>query len=313
MIARVNDAGVIKSPIETIFAVMELEEESVTLEYWLKERKKYLNSSECHEFTPNAYDDACTLANSLDVAVGLLISIGVLHQHEIIHGDLHPGNILISGESVNTNNPADLRSILAPGNLEPVRARIIDLGTSEAEGTSREIGEVREVNAIITDVGNILKPITRFLNVKLSDLLKICREDSSYQGLSVWKFGDSPVLPQELAGDLLRLIGVLNLVLGYADNREDTADPLALDGHELKDFNTFMNESNGDHIKAISANVLQSLSENRVSRGRLVNWPSVWEKICERWKCFSNFEVVSYQYAGVDFYLRSRARSEDRN
>lgn len=297
-VAHINDAGIYEYPSGIFFAIMEIVNNAKTLKEWVKVRNLSLRELESDEKTDKKRLQDLKLrscAQALNVTSGLLLCIGTLYENEMTHGDLHAGNLLIPDNENTRTNLLQFTNIGTPGSLIPVDIRIIDIGTSEATGTNRQIGEMRDVDKIIQNTRDILSPLLTHFKTSLTEWLTLENVKKKPQGLSIWKHDNAPISPAILAGDLLRLTIVLNLIFGFATNAPNKKGYLRLEKDEVSAFNNSFSSKKISNMEISfkfggSQNKLDYYSE--ISSGLSINWPKVWESIARKYPAITSYYIT---------------------
>lgn len=302
-VAHINDAGIYEYPSEIFFAVMEIVNDAKTLKEWIKLRNRSLQELENDAKTDKMRLQTLKLrscAQALNVTSGLLLCVGALYKNDMVHGDLHPGNLLIPDTEVTRTNLLRFTNIGTPGSLTPVDIRIIDIGTSKAVGTNRQIGERRDVDKLIQNTRSILSPLLTHFKTSLTELLTLENVKKKEQCLPTWKHNNTPISPATLAGDLLRLTIVLNIIFGFATNIPDKKGYLTLEDQEVN----AINESISSKINNMEISFKFGGSQNKldyystVSAGLSINWPKVWEIIARKYPAITSYHIKE-EAAGV--------------
>jgi hypothetical protein len=242
------------SPIRVSYVVMESVSASHTLKSWIGERDKDWRQAQIAtekqgiEFTdynnrgPSWVGDRKreVLAECLDLAAGVLQMAITMHKRGVIHGDLNPGNVLIQDQGMNSDvrslrrepgsreqreldgnpylNPLSSRKV--PGTITSAPIRIIDFGSSELAGTEPRIGVLRETWFLVDNLQRIMRPWFREAMTLLESWTRLHSfEDGS--GVRTFRIDDDDIDPRILAGDLLRLVCVANLLLGHTHSMRD--------------------------------------------------------------------------------------------
>lgn len=296
-VAHINDAGIYEYPSKIFFAVMEIVNNAKTLKEWIKLRNLSLQELESDAKTDKMRLQTLKLrscAQALNVTSGLLLCTSALYENQMTHGDLHAGNLLILDNEKTRTNLLQFTDIGTPGSLTPVDIRIIDIGTSEATGTNRQIGEIRDVDKLIQNTRAILSPLLTYFKTSLTEWLTLENVKEKQQSLSIWTHDNTPISPAVLAGDLLRLIIVLNLILGFATNAPNKKGYLALEDEEVAAFNNLFSSKICDMEISFkfggSQNKLDYFSE--ISSGLSINWPKVWEIIARKYPAITSYYIT---------------------
>lgn len=209
VIAVVSDAGILNYPENTSYSVMSIVNNSISLKEWIDCRDNLLEFCEDYleesPFKSISEYSGLIIQASLNLIVCLLNSYSKFVQNSTIHGDLNPHNILVRDSFFSSELHQKLvkyftyteeerkllRSLDSPINsiidsLSSIRSRIlpgtvssniydvkfIDLGTSQIETTTRELGEQRDVDFILESTRKLLKPyftgtsLLKFINLE---------------------------------------------------------------------------------------------------------------------------------------------------
>jgi predicted ATPase/signal transduction histidine kinase len=92
------------------------------------------------DYVVNQYDSIMPIDRFLDVAIQLSVAVGEIHYHQVIHKDLHPGNILIQPDSGQVQiTDFDIASVLSreQPDLKPPEVLEGMLGFISPEQTGR--------------------------------------------------------------------------------------------------------------------------------------------------------------------------------
>lgn len=209
VIAVVSDAGILSYPENTSYSVMSIVNNSISLKEWIDCRDKLLEFCEDYlresPFKSFSKYSSLIVQASLNLTVCLLNSYSKFVQSSTIHGDLNPHNILVrdsffsaelqrklveyfehTKEERNSlefvdppinsiiNSLNSIRSKISPGTVRSsiYDVKFIDLGTSQLETTTRELGEQRDVHFILDSTRKLLKPyftgtsLLKFINLE---------------------------------------------------------------------------------------------------------------------------------------------------
>ena len=242
VIAVVSDAGILSYPENTSYSVMSIVNNSISLKEWIDCRDKllefcgdYLRES---PFKSSSEYSSLIVQASLNLIICLLNSYSKFVQNSTIHGDLNPHNILVrdsffsaelqqrlveyfeyTKEERNSLGILDspinsiisslnsIRSKISPGTVSSsiYDVKFIDLGTSQLETTTRELGEQRDVLFILDSTRKLLKPyftgtsLLRFINLE------------NVNGELLFSF-DYPDFDEMLSNDLEGKYGISNAV-----------------------------------------------------------------------------------------------------
>jgi hypothetical protein len=317
-VAQVHDAGLFLFPFRIPYVVMEKVPSFHTLGSWLQGRdadwdqaltamsRRRLGDKDYNDRGP-AWEGARrrdVLSESIDLGTGLLRTVLLIHDQRIIHGDLNPGNILIMepdvSQAVNipslrrrggsdepggtSENPylnprADRKE---PGTINSVPVRIIDLGSSQLDGTERQIGVMRESWFLVDDLRKVMKPWFEGKSGLAKAWLKL-EQTKDKSGVQTYEdMNGETADPHHLAGDLLRLLCVANLLLGHTHSMRDrTTDrpalSLRLDSTDLAELRELMVDSlaafRSDLIDGETLMALNKLPYRGVES--YVNWHAV--------------------------------------
>ena len=209
VIAVVSDAGILCHPENTSYSVMSIVNNSISLKEWIDCRDNLLKFCEDYlgesPFESFLYYSGLIIQASLNLIICILNSYSKFVQNNTIHGDLNPNNILVRDSffstelqqslveyfnytkeernslelldsSINSiiDNLNSIRSRISPGTVSSsiYDVKFIDLGTSQLETTTRELGEQRDVHFILDSTRKLLKPyftgtsLLRFINLE---------------------------------------------------------------------------------------------------------------------------------------------------
>ncbi|MEZ7743545.1 hypothetical protein O3800_00965 [Gemella sanguinis] len=312
VIAVVSDAGIFDNPSETSYSIMSSINKSISLSDWILCRDNLLSlAKEKYKENPlksYSYLSGFIVQYSLSLAANFLYTYSILHKASIIHGDLNPKNILIIDSVFNEDLFINLNEYFTDnklnsdqereykGNLTKTIAKLrnhtagtidfnnstvkfIDLGTSKLESTDSNIGEDRDSELILDNVRKILKPF--FRNSSLKNVLNVDVEERRIK---------KKVRPSELAGDMLRLIALINIMFGnmYNDASIDISDK-----NEITELNRIicgdirnpsvisnLGDTDVFDSKFITAWVNLIFKGNeKLSSGNLINWDKLWSEI----------------------------------
>lgn len=205
-IARVYDSGKLLFPVHVYYSIMELVENSLTLEDYLKVRTSFISalkeiSSSKIMLEKNSVFDII-LQEGVNLCIYFLRDISYLIKYKIRHGDLNPGNIMIGG-SILTDKLSDLineynnikksekctqvefekikQKILCYKNnfynevfvgeirQDRLQVKLIDLGTSHVNPSTVEKTNQRDSWFIFSTIRDILAPIFAELSIDFYD------------------------------------------------------------------------------------------------------------------------------------------------
>ncbi|UWD79173.1 hypothetical protein [Curtobacterium flaccumfaciens] len=314
--AQVFDRGLFHFPARIPYVVMESVDSSHTLGSWIEARdrdwaqaqsamtKRAARHRDYNDRGRNWEGDRRreVMAESLDLAAGVLHVVIRMHRSEVIHGDLNPGNVLIRNTSSDPDDrtrslrrgpdsiekEGDLRgnrylhpesSRKVPGTIQSVPTRIIDLGTSQLEGTEPRVGVLRETWFLVENLRKIMKPWFSKRTTLTNSWTRLRQNRSDI--VPTFRAGDDDVDPRALAGDLLRLVCVANLLLGHTHSMRDPmtdapSSHLTLDEKDLSDLRELMvgplRQFNSDLIDGETIAALQTLPPRSES---YVRWDHV--------------------------------------
>ena len=295
-VAHINEAGIYEYPSVIFFAVMEIVNNARTLKEWRKSRNKSLQALNKDAKHATGYAESRKLhsyAQALNVAAGTLLCMGTLNENNMTHGDLHEGNLLIVNNEDTRTDLLQFPHVGNPGTLRPADIRIIDIGTSKATGTARRIGERRDVDKLIENTRAILAPLLTHFNTSLSKWLLLTKIKGTSETPPEWRYNNTQISSKVIAGDLLRLVVFLNLILGFVTKGEHKAGSLHLDKEDLRVFNRAMlsdipashiHLDLGDHLNAL-------IYYSNVSFGDTIDWKKVWKCISHKYPEFSLYDL----------------------
>lgn len=310
-VAHINDAGIYEYPSDIFFAVMEIVNNARTLKEWRKSRNKSLQALNQHAKLGTGYTNSRKLhcyAQALNVAAGTLLCMGTLYENNMTHGDLHEGNLLIVDNEDTRTDLLQFPNVGKPGTLRPADIRIIDIGTSKATGTARAIGERRDVDKLIENTRAILAPLLTHFNTSLSKWLLLTKIKGTSETPPEWRYNNTQISSKVIAGDLLRLVVFLNLILGFVTKGEHKAGSLHLDKDDLSKFNqSMLTIIPGSHIYLDQGDHLNALIYySTVSFGNTIDWPKVWKCISLKYPEFSPYTVSANPES--DYLLSRRSK-----
>ena len=287
--AVIFDAGEYEYPCKLWYSIMESVSSYCTIKQWREKRNIYFPDNGA-KF--DIKDTKCLsgIHTSLNLAAGLLKTVIVLYENNIIHGDLNSGNILWILENGTIDKELEWLAsyhYAVLGELEPFCVKLIDMGTSKVNDIE-DAGLIRDSRKLYEHMKSFLYPIFTEQKVKFADwfrfdLLEVdgCSEVGIDRIVGI-KENESVYLvqPQQIAGDFFRLISVLTLALGIITNHPTEKEKsIVLDMEDRNDFNVLIYKKEiEDAIKAFSfdsMSVLQKLSKTS-SNGCWINWENVW-------------------------------------
>lgn len=242
VIAVVSDAGILSYPENTSYSVMSAVNNSISLKEWIDCRDNLLKFCEDYlgesPFESFSHYSGLIIQASLNLIVCILNSYSKFVQNNTIHGDLNPNNILVRDSFFSTElqqrlveyfkytkeertslelvdppinsivkNLNSIRSRILPGTVSSniYDVKFIDLGTSQLETTTRELGEQRDVHFILDSTRKLLKPyftgtsLLRFINLE------------DVNGELLFSFND-PAFDEMLSNGFEKTYGISNAV-----------------------------------------------------------------------------------------------------
>lgn len=242
VIAVVSDAGILSRPKNTSYSVMSIVNNSISLKEWIDCRDNLLKFCEDYleesPFKSISEYSGLIIQASLNLIVCLLNSYSKFVQNSTIHGDLNPQNILVrdsffSAElqqrlvkyftytkeerkslkfldsPINSiiNSLNSIRSRISPGTVSSniYDVKFIDLGTSQLETTTRELGEQRDVHFILDSTRKLLKPF--FTETSLLGFINL----ENVNGERLFLFKD-PKFDKKLSKSFEEMYGISNAV-----------------------------------------------------------------------------------------------------
>ena len=221
------------------------------------------------------------------------MTLPTLHKNNMTHGDLHEGNLLIVNNDDTRTDLLQFPHVGNPGTLRPADIRIIDIGTSKATGTARRIGERRDVDKLIENTRVILSPLLTHFNTSLSKWLRLTKIKGTSETPPEWRYNNTQIPSKVIAGDLLRLVVFLNLILGFVTKGEHKAGSLQLDKEDLSEFNqSMLSDIPVSHINLDVCDHHNALFYySKVSFGDTIDWPKVWKCISLKYPEFFPYTV----------------------
>lgn len=303
--------GVINSPFQGNYSIMENINDSITLGAWVDSRNEFLIKSKKSQYYTEIRN--FVFQRTLGVAASLLSIIIQKNERNIIHGDLNPKNILVSDIFGNWNknsvghdksngdsNFAFINSMRnrfsTVGTLEYIPTKLIDMGTSQATSTNKQVGKTREAYHILNDMRKLFSVF--FVDAKklsfkqligeqthneigFSEILEI---NENYEIL----LGNQKINHLSVTDQFVRLILLMNNLLGNVTNQKDLNLEQNISLHDGKTdinyVNSFMTEnfSNELDITTHDAKLLPSflaLANNKENSVIVpfIKWGIVWE------------------------------------
>lgn len=207
----------------------------------------------------NTHSSKYTLLESaIKIAFATYSALSKIHDHQIIHGDFHEGNILLKNSTWH-NNDIKMSIIIDESNNLPefdldsesnqFQAKIIDLGTSLAEGTNKIVSLQREIFHSLRTFDIIFEGIIP----KLSDCFSLhTLQPFSFDSAILYpknyliKFNKWHKLPDEVAvcinyqkltSDLIKLCEFLCLLGGIGYYK------VQIDAHNIAQFNEIFSKT----------------------------------------------------------------------
>ncbi|MDE6700728.1 MAG: hypothetical protein K2K10_06920 [Acetatifactor sp.] len=287
--AVIFDAGEYNYPCKLWYSIMESVSSYCTIKQWRANREKYFPSNK-NKFDIESEKCRSSIRASLNLAAGFLKAVITLYENDVIHGDLNPGNVLWIFDTDTVDEEMKrvssyYYSVL--GELEPFCVRLIDMGASKASDI-KEAGMIRDSWKLYEHMKSFLSPIFIDQEIRFADWFKFeLLETNKCQMFGVERIicvreneKVSWIKPQEIAGDLFRLISVLMLAFGIITNASTEKEKsINLEIIDKNDFYVLMFEKNiRGAIEAFSFDsmlVLNKLSKMS-SCGEWINWENVW-------------------------------------
>ena len=270
---------------------MEIVNNARTLKEWRRSRNKSLQALNKETKHAIGYVESRKLhsyAQALNVAAGTLLCMGTLHKNNMTHGDLHEGNLLIVNNDDTRTDLLQFPHVGNPGTLRPADIRIIDIGTSKATGTARRIGERRDVDKLIEIRASILSPLSHTFQYSTQQMAAPYQIKGTSETPPEWRYNNTQIPSKVIAGDLLRLVVFLNLILGFVTKGEHKAGSLHLDKEDLSEFNqSMLSDIPVSHINLDVCDHHNALFYySKVSFGDTIDWPKVWKCISLKYREF---------------------------
>lgn len=91
--AVIFDAGEYEYPCKLWYSIMESVSSYCTVRQWRAKREQYFPSN-AKKFAVESEMCRSSIHASLNLAAGFLKTVIALYEHNVIHGDLNPGNVL---------------------------------------------------------------------------------------------------------------------------------------------------------------------------------------------------------------------------
>lgn len=307
-ISAVNyDGGQIISPFKSCYSIMENIEGFTTLKKWIQNRDYIWDNSDKESADFDSIKEYI-FSESLNMLISFLKTIVLKNEVDIVHGDLNDNNILVYNKFEKFKEIKDrpiTRSILGfvnqyretrIGTLTEISNKLIDMGTSQAMGTSKKNGKSREAWFIIENIRRIMKPFFEEKNINYSDLFNFNVEKDRRSLTS--KFGQQ-INYEYLTNDCIRLTLLFNFMLGILyNNKSDTKIDLFENPGREQDarwINIFVSE---DYLELLlsginSPSLVHSLSlVSSKENNDYINWNEVWQ-----------YFVKSFPNNGLDNYV----------
>ncbi len=221
VIAVVFDAGVFEYPIRLGYSLMESIDHFCTFKDF---RKKY---KEIFGLNGNTFDfenkqHKNYLSTALNLAAGFLKAVLTLYEKKVIDGDLNPGNILWIMNKDNLGDYANAYD-LNLGELAAAHVKLIDMGSSAMSDDDLE-GKARDSFSVFDTIRSLLAPaFSKSFKSWFDFSVKPNAGITDRFGLEYCPHyeenGQIYIIPPELvASMMLRLLVVINYMLGLADN-----------------------------------------------------------------------------------------------
>ncbi|WP_146078003.1 hypothetical protein [Pseudoclavibacter sp. AY1F1] len=334
VLALVHDAGTYEYPEPISFSVMESIDNIQTLREWIAQRNAMWEFALISNVDENRTSSdwletrqRIVQAEALNVATGFMAAVVRLHSPLITHGDLNPGNILLPREQENpiwgewksataTYNKLEVAKLLEkfgsaknwytggkpneprPGTLQPEKVRLIDLGSSQVEGTDATVGSSRETRFMIDDLKRIMKPffpgagnLLNWLNIEKKSVVRNGEKMDAFVTLA-----GAPVDHLALSGEIFRLLCALNVLLGHEHNSREpvTGAPsadLTLAMDDIGILHTLITGRPSDiRDDVFSLEALTAMQYVPIQSQRLINWSRVFHDWGERHAGFKKYE-----------------------
>ncbi|MDO5028970.1 MAG: hypothetical protein Q4E11_00075 [Corynebacterium sp.] len=305
VVALAYDAGHIFQPVNSFYSIMEVAENGWTLKEWLMKRNKKYDAL-CRSDNSRKRDITfmtAPIAQSLYVASNVLLSISELHRRDVIHGDLHGGNLIIAIDDTIMPEKLSDGMGLPIGNLKIGEVTIIDIGTSEAVGTNKIIGTNRDIQKTLDLIRKILKPVFDYLGCGFRSIIKVDLPKNIADS-SACSLDGNKIELRQLTGDLLRLVVFLNLILGNIFSRGARNVDFELDQEDLRDLHSTINKSSGfylfDGIYEAHVSALRDLHVEKP--GALIDWCKLWNALCNRNKMLDKYRLIEIK-GGFEFQI----------
>lgn len=309
------DGGKINSPFQSFYSIMEKIDNHIPLKNWLSKRDDFLNSANDKDSYFEKVEEFA-LTQSLNMSISLLKVFSLKNETSIVHGDLNNGNILVNDSfkgfniseykriwtSLSTHtdgNDCHLAFInsktkgFSTGTLYEINTRLIDMGTSKADNTNREVGEIREAWFIYENIRKILKPFFLKTNIKFNALFRFKTDSKTRKNF----FKDELLDYKKLVIELSRLTLLLNYMLGlvYCSgiNKLDfkmlgrSSNRIAVNVYVEEDFSELLTT---DLIEASLIHPLSLLAKKK-NESNYIEWDMVWKYLTEKYPS-RGFEIL---------------------
>lgn len=295
-IAVVSDVGKLTYPNGHMYSVMSNVDNSVTLKEWLEYRDKILESEESLWIL---------LQKSIDMCFILLHNYMKLYRENIVHGDLNLNNILVTDVLfVNSarkylkddtekkiNSFINTLSEISPGKVQTrnTNVKYIDLGTSHAKGTDRNVGKHRDCYFLIDCIRRLLKPIVTS-GEKINNFLKILiTDEGSRKEVRLNECEElAPIVIIEM---LTRIVLFMNIVNGNLYN-DTSVDFSKGDAKYISELSSIMfgeidsRNLETDTLDFKCIELLEDITKLRkgMYTGGFIEWEKLWNMLSKRFK-----------------------------
>ncbi|MDN5605825.1 MAG: hypothetical protein L0G59_10465 [Kocuria sp.] len=317
-IAVVHDAGVYSYPTMISYSCMESVEGVFTLSEWVNSRRTFLMRAKAEH--PELL--VAARADALNVGMGFLKTVLEVFTKGITHGDLNPHNILVYEDALGHQDFADRYQEITRngtiGRLSASRLKLIDMGSSRLAGTNADVGTMRDAWFVVDnmrkilfpwfDIGGSLKQWLRCSMVEKEGGLKAIFVDAEATDSDSQPGDCFAVNSADIASELVRLLLVLNVALGYGHNLAiDNGGPgisgkrwnpspnrQILDSSAMSFLNGIIESAKpgvADDVFAPDAQATVELMTYEPC-GRLIKWPAVWGSLAARYPELSLYEAV---------------------
>lgn len=322
----ISDANYLVNPKGAVYSVMPLVSDSITLSEWIELKDKIVNI-----FLNSKNKSGLFLINQscLNVASLFIENYSLIIHDGLTDGDMNPQNILVRDKSISLiqskglidNNGQNmdghneiiiqniLRKYIKPGNIDSsyLSVRIIDLGTSNYEKTTKDYGKGRDLAFIHDNCKKILKTFFPSMKKKEGNFFPIrgllnLKNRTRDEIIEQYVQSKTRIEPNILARAELRFLTFANYINGYVAN-DNSLDPK----NDEKALNQINSCIAGDwsikdaDIQVLSIEHLKAcqilyVEERKIysddgSFEDLINWNYLWKNLYQQSFLYMNSKI----------------------